>query len=178
MLLCFALITGCACTNPVLTQPKKCSYTVMGKTYFPMKAVKSGFCQSGVASWYGPGFHGKKTASGEVYNMNALTAAHNTLPLNTLVRVTNLDNHKRVLVRVNDRGPFVGDRLIDLSRAAAEKLNMVGPGTAHVRVEVLADNGIRVASKTRSSPELPSPQASPNPFFPRGRHRLFAFLGG
>jgi rare lipoprotein A len=93
--------------------------------------------ETGIASWYGPGFHGKPTASGETYDQNDLTAAHRTLPLGTRVRVTNLANDRRVTVRINDRGPFVGDRIIDLSRAAARELDMIGPGTARVRVEVL-----------------------------------------
>ncbi|HYV96252.1 MAG TPA: septal ring lytic transglycosylase RlpA family protein [Gemmatimonadaceae bacterium] len=93
--------------------------------------------QTGTASWYGPGFQGKQTSSGEVYDQNLLTAAHKTLPLGTRVRVTNVANGKAVDVRINDRGPFVGDRIIDLSRAAAEVIGMVAAGTALVRVDVL-----------------------------------------
>ncbi len=91
----------------------------------------------GMASWYGPGFHGKLTASGEPYNMYALTCAHQTLPLGTKLRVTNVLNGESVLLTVNDRGPFVKDRIIDLSYAAAKKLDVIGPGTAKVRLEVL-----------------------------------------
>lgn len=97
--------------------------------------------QSGIASWYGPGFHGKKTTSGTVYDQNALTAAHQTLPLGSSVRVTNLKNHKTVEVLINDRGPFAKGRIIDLSHAAAKRVAMVGPGTAPVLVEVLDDAG-------------------------------------
>jgi rare lipoprotein A len=93
--------------------------------------------QSGTASWYGPGFNRKVTASGEIYDQNALTAAHNTLPLGTRVRVTNLENDRAVKVRINDRGPFVDNRIIDLSYAAAKAIHMVGPGTAQVLIEVL-----------------------------------------
>ncbi len=93
--------------------------------------------QVGVASWYGPGFHGNRTANGEIYDQYELTAAHRTLPLGTHVMVTDLDNGRAVEVRVNDRGPFVDGRVIDLSYAAARTLGMVGPGTARVRVEVL-----------------------------------------
>ncbi len=93
----------------------------------------------GVASWYGPGFDGKQTASGEVFDTSKLTAAHRTLPFNTLLRVTNLENNRVVVVRVNDRGPFVGGRILDLSLAAAEKLDMVGSGTARVRLELLSE---------------------------------------
>ena len=92
----------------------------------------------GVASWYGPEFNGRLTASGEVYDMYALTAAHRTLPLGTVVKVTNEDNGKTVQVRVNDRGPFMKDRVIDLSKSACESLDMMKNGTAHVKLEVVS----------------------------------------
>jgi rare lipoprotein A len=97
----------------------------------------AGATQEGIASWYGPGFHSRRTANGEVYNQYGLTAAQKTLPHRTRVRVTNLTNGKDVLVRINDRGPFVDDRIIDLSYTAAREIEMIGPGTAPVRVEVL-----------------------------------------
>ncbi len=90
--------------------------------------------ETGMASWYGPNFHGKLTANGETYNMNGLTAAHRTLPFNTEVLVENLDNGKTVKVRINDRGPFAKDRVIDLSKSAASQVDMIGPGTARVRI--------------------------------------------
>jgi rare lipoprotein A len=93
--------------------------------------------QEGVASWYGPGFHGNKTTSGETYDMHELTAAHPSLPMGTILEVTNLENGRTVEVRVNDRGPFVKDRILDLSYAAARVLNMVETGTARVRLEVI-----------------------------------------
>jgi rare lipoprotein A len=93
--------------------------------------------QTGIASWYGPGFHGKATASGAVYNQNDLTAAHQTLPLGTRVMVTNLENGQSAELLINDRGPFVKERIIDLSYAAAESLGMIGPGTIPVRLEVI-----------------------------------------
>jgi len=93
--------------------------------------------QTGVASWYGPGFHGKATASGAIYNQNDLTAAHQTLPLGTRVMVTNLENGRTTAVTINDRGPFAKGRIIDLSYTAAQAIDMIGPGTAAVRVEVL-----------------------------------------
>ncbi|MFQ5671236.1 MAG: septal ring lytic transglycosylase RlpA family protein [Acidobacteriota bacterium] len=93
--------------------------------------------QVGIASWYGRPFHGRLTASGERFNMHDLTAAHRTLPFHTRVRVTNLDNGKQVVVRINDRGPFRKGRIIDLSMAAARKIAMLGPGLARVRLEVL-----------------------------------------
>ena len=94
---------------------------------------------SGVASWYGARFHGRLTANGEIYDMNAATAAHKTLPFNTVVRVIGLDNGRQTVVRVNDRGPFVAGRVIDLSRAAAQELGMMASGVARVRLEIVAD---------------------------------------
>lgn len=111
-------------------------YTVLGKTYYPLKSAH-GFVEEGMASWYGPGFHGQSTASGEKYNQYAMTAAHKILPLGTRVRVTHLGNGRSVIVRVNDRGPFAEDRVIDLSRAAASRLDMMAKGTARVRVQSL-----------------------------------------
>jgi len=99
--------------------------------------LEPGVPQTGIASWYGPGFHGRTTTSGEPYDQHDLTAAHPTLPLDTRVRVTNLDNDRSVEVRINDRGPFVKERAIDLSYAAAHAIGVVGPGTAPVRIEVV-----------------------------------------
>ena len=93
--------------------------------------------QTGVASWYGGKFHGRRTANGEIYDMHRLTAAHRTLPFNSIVEVVNLDNRKKILVRINDRGPFVKNRIIDLSMKAARMLNMTERGTAPVRVRVI-----------------------------------------
>jgi rare lipoprotein A len=95
------------------------------------------FIQDGVASYYAEEFDGRKTSSGETYNMNDLTAAHQTLPFGTIVKVTNKATGKSVTVRINDRGPFLKDRIIDLSRSAAQKIGMIGPGTAEVHLEVL-----------------------------------------
>ena len=110
------------------------SYKVAGKRYTPLTQVSS-FSQTGKASWYGNQFHGRKTSSGERYNMNALTAAHKTLPIPSYARVTNTKNGKSVIVRVNDRGPFHGNRVIDVSKAAAQQLGFINQGTAHVKVE-------------------------------------------
>src|SRR5574337_879684 len=99
--------------------------------------TQPGAVQTGTASWYGPGFHGNRTSSGEIYDQYDLTAAHQTLPLGTRVAVTNLQNNRTVEVRINDRGPFVKGRAIDLSYAAARNLGMIGPGTVPVRIEVL-----------------------------------------
>ena len=114
------------------------SYTVLGKTYQVMESA-AGYYATGTASWYGRKFHGRLTSSGEPFDMFALTAAHRSLPIPTYVRVTNLDNGRASVVRVNDRGPFHGDRIIDLSYAAAVKLGFADRGTAHVRLEVLGD---------------------------------------
>jgi rare lipoprotein A len=93
--------------------------------------------QEGVASWYGEPFHGRTTASGETYDMEAATAAHPTLPFGTRVRVENLDNGRAFTVRINDRGPFAKERILDVSRRAARELGMLGPGTARVRITVI-----------------------------------------
>ncbi len=98
-----------------------------------------GAIQTGVASWYGEEFHGRKTSSREIYDMNDLTAAHNTLPFGSMVMVTNLNNGQSVVVRINDRGPFLKNRIIDLSYAAALAIDMIGAGTAPVRIEVLRE---------------------------------------
>ncbi len=111
-------------------------YTIRGKTYTPLLSADN-FREEGLASWYGSDFHGKKTASGEIYNMYASTGAHKILPMGTKVRVTNLENGKRIVIRINDRGPFVRGRIIDVSRSAAEELDMLGKGTVRVRVESL-----------------------------------------
>ncbi|MGB3146817.1 MAG: septal ring lytic transglycosylase RlpA family protein, partial [Paracoccaceae bacterium] len=110
-------------------------YRVNGQRFVPR--VDPDYEEVGIASWYGPGLHGRNTANGEVYDMNRLTAAHRTLPLPSLVKVTNLENRRQLIVRVNDRGPFVRGRIIDLSKRAAELLDMRRNGTARVRVEFL-----------------------------------------
>ncbi len=111
-------------------------YRIGGKHYYPM-ASASGYVEKGYASWYGRKFHGRKTSNGETYNMYAMTAAHKTLPMNTWVKVENLDNNRNVTVRINDRGPFVAGRIIDLSYKAAQRIGMVGPGTARVKLTAL-----------------------------------------
>jgi rare lipoprotein A len=105
--------------------------------YRPPEGPKGGV-EIGLASWYGPEFHGRRTSNREIYNMNDMTAAHPTLPFGTYVMVTNLDNDRTAVVRINDRGPFVEGRVIDVSYAAARVLGMIGPGTARVRLEILA----------------------------------------
>ena len=126
------LVSGCASSlSRRPTQP-------LGSAPIPAHPQTQQF---GIASWYGPGFHGQPTASGEIYNQNALTAAHPTLPLGTRVEVTNLTNGKSVQVRITDRGPFIRGRAIDLSHGAARKLGMVEPGVSRVRIKPLPAHG-------------------------------------
>lgn len=135
--LIFIFENGCTTVKPYSdTDEYSKPYKVLGKWYQP-RLDSHGFRQTGLASWYGEDFHGNKTANGETYNMYAMTAAHKTLPFNTYVRVHNLENGKRVDVRVNDRGPFVRGRIIDLSYSAARKIGIVGPGTARVKIVAL-----------------------------------------
>ncbi len=119
--------------TPLATQRP---YTVGGRTYTPLPSA-AGYQENGLASWYGPNFHGKATSNGERYDMEAMTAAHKTLPMNTWVRVTNTKSGQVAVVRINDRGPFVDNRIIDLSKAAARQLGVMGPGTAPVQVVAL-----------------------------------------
>ena len=126
------------------------TYEVAGKRY-QILASAEGYSESGEASWYGKQFHGRRTANGEVYDMHAMTAAHKSLPLPTDVEVTNLSNGKKVVVRVNDRGPFVGQRILDLSYAAARALDLVHSGTGRVRVRALGSSAL-VAKQAASKP--------------------------
>lgn len=138
-------------------------YTVMGKTYHPVSDAR-GYRERGVASWYGKKFHGRRTSSGEPYDMYAMTAAHRTLPLPSYVRVRNLRNGSSVVVRVNDRGPFLHNRLIDLSYAAASRLGIVGTGTGLVEVEAISPEAPVVQVAKRPAVEvIASAQAAPPP---------------
>jgi rare lipoprotein A len=149
-------------------------YQVNGVWYYPK--ANYNYDESGTASWYGPGFDGKATADGEIYDMNQMTAAHKTLPLPSVVEVSNLQNGRAVRLRVNDRGPFVGDRLIDVSRRAAQMLGFAGAGVAPVRVRVLKEESIQVAQAamrgefgpsglagTAVAAAMPMPAAAPPP---------------
>jgi rare lipoprotein A len=113
------------------------TYTVLGQTYTPKEDYS--YSETGIASWYGDDFHDKRTANGETYNMRAITAAHRTLPLPSIVKVTNLENGKSIIARVNDRGPYVKNRIIDVSEKGAELLGYKNKGTAKVKVEILAE---------------------------------------
>lgn len=116
--------------------PTQRPYVVFGKKYYPLKSADR-FEEKGLASWYGSEWHGRKTSSGEIYNMYERTAAHRILPMGTYVRVRNLKNHKETIVRINDRGPFVRGRIIDLSYAAAKDIGIVGAGVAPVKIVAL-----------------------------------------
>jgi len=122
-------------------------YQIEGNWYYPREDYS--YDETGIASWYGAAFHGGTTANGEIFNKNELTAAHKTLPLPTLARVTNLDNGRSIVVRINDRGPFSGARIIDLSQRAAQLLGFEQQGTAKVRVQVLADESKAIADAMR-----------------------------
>ena len=149
------VVTRAACaygnksTTATTRRPKP--YRVDGIWYQPMEKAAD-FRQKGIASWYGKQFHGRKTSNGEVYNMYGVTAAHKTLPLGTWVKVRNLENGKSAELRINDRGPFVRGRVIDLSYGAAKKLGVVGPGTAKVEVIAL---GIRRADTAKGERYTP-----------------------
>ncbi len=137
----------------------------------PPTPARLGWTQRGIASWYGHPYHGRRTSSGEVYDMDKLTAAHLSLPFGTWVRVTNLANNNSVEVKINDRGPFVKRRIIDLSREGAKRIGMIGPGTARVRVRVVATPSMAykgrkaAAAVAQSSPPAPAePPAPPEPF--------------
>lgn len=139
-------------TQPGL-KPTQRPYEVNGTRYQPIPSAE-GFVEQGVASWYGKDFHGRKTSNGEVYDMHAMTAAHKTLPMNVYLKVTNLDSGRSAVVRINDRGPFVKSRIIDLSYAAANELGVVGPGTAPVRIEAL---GYREDTRGDAEPHYRQP---------------------
>jgi len=121
-------------------------YEVFGKRYYVLDSG-AGYRQRGIASWYGSKFHGRRTSSGEPYDMHLATAAHKTLPLPSYAEVTNLDNGRKVIVKINDRGPFKDDRLIDLSYGAALRLGMIGTGTAPVEVRVVDSATVRPATE-------------------------------
>lgn len=126
-------------------------YIVNGERYYPLPH-SHGFVQTGKASWYGRDFHGRPTASGTAYNMYRKTAAHKTLPLGTYVRVRNLENGKQTVVKINDRGPFIKGRILDLSYAAAKDIDLIGPGVARVRIEALGRQMGEYDSKSGKKP--------------------------
>lgn len=157
-------------------------YTVAGKTYHVLDSSDR-FTQTGYASWYGKKFHGRKTSNGEIYNMYAMTAAHKTLPIPTFVRVTNLENQRSVIVRVNDRGPFHSDRIIDLTYTAARKLGFAQKGTAKVRVDAVTPDsgtpfaGLQPVNESASASSAPRP-ANPGGYeIPQGTYLQMGAFG-
>lgn len=137
-------------------------YVALGKTYIPLTMAGT-FKQRGIASWYGKKFNGERTSSGEIYDMYAMTAAHPTLPIPSYARITNISNQKTVIVRINDRGPFIEDRIIDLSYTAAHKLGIISNGSAEVEVESIPPNSIIntiAVSSVQSKPLDRSPAAA------------------
>lgn len=154
LLLLTGLLGACAGGPPPKSVPKIGKpYSIDGRTYVPKD--ERDYRETGVASWYGPGFAGKRTANGEIFDPNALTAAHRTLPLPSFVAVTNRDNGRTVVVRVNDRGPFARGRIIDLSRRAAQLLGFDRSGTARVEVRRVYPNGAAAASAPATSAPPP-----------------------
>ncbi len=131
--------------------PSQKPYKVNGRTYYPLPGAE-GFVQYGKGSWYGPKFHGRPTSSGEIFDMYKKTAAHKTLPLGTYVEVLNLSNGRKVVLRINDRGPFVKGRIIDLSRAAADEIGLIRPGVAEVRIVAMAEEVGTLATAAGKKP--------------------------
>lgn len=155
-MVCAFLAAGAGCARKTRTQ------VPAAPVHSATQPAKLGATETGIASWYGHPYHGRRSASGEIYDMEQFTAAHRTLPFGTWLEVTNLQNRKVVDVRINDRGPFIDGRIIDLSLAAARSIDMVGPGTARVRLKVIAPPG----SSAQDPPRIRSPKPLPSPASP------------
>jgi rare lipoprotein A len=170
-LVCLGLLAGCSETQLLIHTAKKVSnddaaakgkykvgnpYQIQGVWYYPGEDYD--YDETGIASWYGPNFHGKDTANGESYDQNEITAAHRTLPMPSFVRVTNLENGRSIVVKINDRGPFAHGRILDASRRTAQLLGFEQKGTARVRVQILADESRQIAGKLKNDMMLASAQ--------------------
>lgn len=161
-----ALLAVASCGGPMGSGKYKIGdpYSINGQWYFPK--VNYAYDETGVASWYGEAFHGKRTANGEKFNMNKVSAAHQTLPLPSVVRVTNLENGRSLIIRINDRGPFARGRILDLSKRAAELMGFADKGTAMVRVQVLPEPSRKAALEVGAGklPDFdpPPPKAAPS----------------
>ena len=165
-ILSFFFLVGCSETTFLINSAKRIGswgedpiykvgnpYKINGQWYYP--AVDYQYDEIGVASWYGPGFHGKTTANGEIFDQNKISAAHRTLPMPSIVKVTNLDNGKVLEnIRVNDRGPFAGNRIIDLSKKAAQELDFVNSGVANVKVEIMENESRIYAAQNSEKTKL------------------------
>ena len=171
-----AALSLAACAGQPAAPPSKATYKVgkpyqiNGVWYYPAEDYT--YDETGIGSWYGPGFHGKATANGETYDEMEMTAAHRTLPMPSLVRVTNLDNGRSIVVRVNDRGPFANNRIIDMSRRGAQLLGYEGTGTAKLRVQILAEESRQIAAAARAgtpAPILAELDGPPPKAAPRGK---------
>ncbi len=138
LLFCLISISSATTIKQATTAPTQRPYVINNRAYSPLPSAE-GFEETGTASWYGPDFHGNLTSNGETYNMHDITAAHKLLPMHTMLLVTNLENGREIVVRVNDRGPFVRGRIIDLSYGAAKKLNLLEAGTAKVKITALGE---------------------------------------
>lgn len=147
-----SLTTFCLFFTPLPLEAKQVAtqrpYIIKGKKYYPIPS-SAGFTQKGISSWYGKKFHGRLTSNGERYNMHAMTAAHKTLPMHTMLLVTNLDNGKRTVVRVNDRGPFVSGRIIDLSYKAGSQIGINRTGIANVYIQAISDTAFKKDAQGR-----------------------------
>ena len=156
-------------------------YVALGQTYTPL-TVPGTYKERGIASWYGKKFHGQRTSSGETYDMYGMTAAHPTLPIPSYARVTNLANHKSVIVRINDRGPFLHDRIMDLSYTAAHKLGVTGNGSSEVEVVSIAPDTaiaapLAMADPVTSEPLAPAPVTTPSSGMPAASGNTYLQLG-
>lgn len=184
VLVVLGLITGCAETRVAEHRPEGTSkrdravgykigapYKIKGKRYYPKEDFE--YAEAGIASWYGAYFNGRPTANGEIYDMNDLTAAHKTLPMPSMVRVTNLENGRSVKLRVNDRGPFVDGRIIDVSRRASQLLGFHQQGVAQVKVEILADESRVLAGLAPNQ----VPRATLAHVVPKARSRPVSTVG-
>ena len=137
-------------------------YVIKGITYYPIPSAR-GYVEQGIASWYGEPFHGRKTSNGEIYDMYGDTAAHKTLPMDTMLLVKNLQNGRSTVVRINDRGPFVQDRIIDLTYTKAQTLGLVGKGTAQVEIVALAEGAPEEEAMVATTPTKPTQPGQPPP---------------
>lgn len=172
-----ATVVACGSSSPDITDPPQKQaaailnqggvykvgnpYKILGRWYYPKEDYN--YKEEGISSWYGPDFHSKRTANGEKYDMNALTAAHRTLPLPSIVRVTNLENGRSLVVRVNDRGPYARNRIIDVSKKVAQLLGFLEQGTAKVRVEVLEKESKNLKAALTGSPMYEDVTPAPAP---------------
>lgn len=155
--------------EPVIPAGNKSPYTVLGQTYEVLPSSR-GFSETGTASWYGTKFHGHKTSNGETYSMYGMTGAHRTLPIPSYVKVTNLDNGRTAVVRINDRGPFKSQRIMDVSYAAATKLGFIDKGTARVRIDAIDTAHGRAPAALAAAPSAPPSNGGINPAVLGGRY--------